>query len=167
MTIKNGHLSQAIGVSLDQAQKAEEFITVEQLQYLVRMLDKTDVSELEVKDAQKKACLVLRKAKPVKSNEIPLVTSQLPEEDTSSTEQTPYTLTAPLVGIFHLWSLSKERLLVKVGDRIKERQHVGVIQSLNVANEVESPVAGSVIEILAHDGQLVEYGQPLMIIDHQ
>ena len=120
-----------------------------------------------MRDAQKKACLVLRKAKLLEGDEIPLATPQLPAEDTSSTEQTQYTITAPLVGIFRPWSISKERPLVMVGDRVKARQHVGVIQSLNVPNEVESPVAGRVIEILAEDGQLVEYGQPLMIIDKQ
>src|SRR2546430_9782426 len=123
------------------------------------MLEERDLSELKVRDAQKKAFLVLRKAQPLESDEIPLATPQLPAEDTSSTEQTLYTITAPLVGIFHPWSTSKEKPLVMVGDSIKARQHVGVIQSLNVSNEVESPVAGRVIEILAEDGQLVEYGQ--------
>jgi biotin carboxyl carrier protein len=44
-------------------------------------------------------------------------------------------------------------------------QLVATIESLNVINEVESPVAGSVVEILVQEGQPVEYGQHLVVID--
>jgi biotin carboxyl carrier protein len=54
---------------------------------------------------------------------------------------------------------------VAVGDRVKEGQLVGTIQSLNVLNEVETSVAGRVVEIHVQDGQPVEYGQLLMTID--
>jgi biotin carboxyl carrier protein len=52
-----------------------------------------------------------------------------------------------------------------VGDRVKVGQTLGTIQSLNVLNEVESLVAGRIIEIFVQEGQPVEYGQPLMTID--
>ena len=48
---------------------------------------------------------------------------------------------------------------------MKVGQVVGTIQSLNVINEVESLVAGRVVEIFVQEGQPVEYGQPLMTID--
>ena len=54
-----------------------------------------------------------------------------------------------------------------VGDRVKAGQLVATIQSLNVLNEVESPIAGRVTELLVQDGQAVEYGQPLMVIDNK
>jgi biotin carboxyl carrier protein len=53
-----------------------------------------------------------------------------------------------------------------VGDRIKVGQIVATIESLNVINEVEAVVAGHVVEILVQNGEPVEYGQPLMIIEH-
>jgi biotin carboxyl carrier protein len=52
-----------------------------------------------------------------------------------------------------------------VGDVVKVGQRVGTIQSLNVLNEVETQVAGRVVEIFVRDGQPVEYGQQLMTID--
>jgi len=48
---------------------------------------------------------------------------------------------------------------------VKEGQLVATIESLNVINDVESPVAGRVVEILTQEGQPVEYGQKLMVID--
>ena len=52
-----------------------------------------------------------------------------------------------------------------MGDRVKAGQLVGTIESLNVLNEVETSVAGRVVEVLVQDGQPVEYGQALMAID--
>ena len=52
-----------------------------------------------------------------------------------------------------------------VGDRVKAGQLVGTIESLNVLNEVETSVAGRVVDVLVHDGQPVEYGQVLMTIE--
>src|SRR5262249_55162837 len=78
---------------------------------------------------------------------------------------TKYAVAAPLVGIFHFWAKPKGTPLVSVGDSVKVGQRVGTIQSLNVLNEVETLVAGRVVEVLVQDGQPVEYGQPLMTID--
>jgi biotin carboxyl carrier protein len=48
---------------------------------------------------------------------------------------------------------------------VKVGQLVGAIQSLNIIYEVETHVGGRVVEILVQDGQPIEYGQPLMMID--
>lgn len=167
MSTSNGHFAHTIKKSVEQACNVEEFITIEQLQRLVHILDQSDVSELEVKHSVKKARLVLRKAKPLEEDSIHSAMPHLPTEASSSIEQTRYTITASLVGIFHPCSTSKEKPLGMVGDSIKKGQHIGAIQSLDIFNEVESPVNGCVVEILVEDGQSVEYGQPLIIVDEQ
>jgi biotin carboxyl carrier protein len=72
---------------------------------------------------------------------------------------------APLVGIFHPWLKPRGGTLVAVGDRVKIGQLVGTIESLNVFNEVETTVAGRVVEVHVQDGQPVEYGQVLVTIE--
>ena len=79
--------------------------------------------------------------------------------------ETKHSIAAHFVGIFHAAAKPKRRPLVAPGDRVKAGQLVATIESLNVFNEVESPVAGQVVEILVQDGQPVEYGQQLMNID--
>ncbi len=54
-----------------------------------------------------------------------------------------------------------------VGDVVREGQVVAAIEALNVLNEVEASGSGRVHEILASDGQPVEYGQPLLVIEPQ
>ncbi|MBV8821680.1 MAG: biotin/lipoyl-binding protein [Ktedonobacteraceae bacterium] len=145
-------------------------ISIEQLQRLVRLLDGSDVSEIEVKhsgEGMQGTHLLLRKARASESSEHMMVAMPDGEKGTEShtPKETKHTVTAPLVGIFHVWARPKGGSLVAVGDVVKVDQLVGTIQSLNVINEVEAHVAGRVVEIFVQDGQPVEYGQPLMTID--
>jgi biotin carboxyl carrier protein len=145
-------------------------ISVEQLQRLVRLLDGSDVSEIEVRqggEGVRRSRLLLRKAKASESSEHVVMTVSGGKKETlpEASKETKHTITAPLVGLFHTWARPKGGAVVAIGDMVKVDQVVGTIQSLNVINEVESQVAGRVIEILVQDGKPVEYGQPLMTID--
>lgn len=55
--------------------------------------------------------------------------------------------------------------LVTVGATVREGQVVGAIEALQVYNEVEASSAGTVREILVEEGQPVEYGQPLLVVE--
>src|SRR6266568_1555564 len=79
--------------------------------------------------------------------------------------ETRHNVVAPLVGIFHSGAKPRGGALVAVGDHVKAGQLVATIESLNVINEVEAPVAGHVVELLVQEGQPVEYGQLLMTIE--
>lgn len=153
-------------------------INVEQLQRLVQLLDKSDVSEVELKRANGDMRLVLRKAR---ANDA-LVAATMPSTgtpqqsmngtanvttgvDSTPVAETKHAVKSSLVGIFHARAKPKGGALVAVGDKVKVGQLVGMIQSLNVMNEVETQFAGRVTEILVQEGQPVEYGQALMTVD--
>src|SRR5579875_247989 len=159
----------ANSLSRDELQGTDDLIGMEQLRHLVRVLDNSDVTEIEVKCADAGVRLVLRKAKLADSNgQATVVVSEAAPAviDTPATPvPTHHTIVAPLVGVFHSWAKPKGNALVTVGDRVEVGQLVATIQSLNVINEVESAFAGRVSEILVQDGQPVEYGQPLMVIE--
>jgi acetyl-CoA carboxylase biotin carboxyl carrier protein len=145
-------------------------INIEQLQRLVHLLDGSDVSEIEVRKSGEGVPgmhLLLRKAKASEAGEQMLMTAPTGGKGTASdtSKETKHAITAPLVGLFHVWARPKGGALVAVGDAVKVGQVVGTIQSLNIINEVESHVAGRVSEIFVLDGQAVEYGQPLLTID--
>jgi acetyl-CoA carboxylase biotin carboxyl carrier protein len=148
-----------------------ERVSVKQLQRLVHLIDGSDVSEIEVKCADRGMRLVLRKAKAheqIEVSDYQMVNSSVDGIGSAATTapvEKKHTVTASLVGIFHTWAKPKTPPLIHIGDRVKVGQVVGTIQSLNVINEVESLVAGRIIEIFVQDGQPVEYGQPLMAID--
>jgi oxaloacetate decarboxylase alpha subunit/acetyl-CoA carboxylase biotin carboxyl carrier protein len=151
-------------------------ISVEQLQRLVHLLDRSDVSELEFKRPEEGTRLVLRKAKPSENNgrrEGEVFTPQIIVSPTDNSltvpssvpPETKHYITSHLVGVFHAWAKPRGGALVAVGDHVKVGQLVATIESLNVINDVESSFAGRVVEILVQEGQSVEYGQKLIVID--
>jgi acetyl-CoA carboxylase biotin carboxyl carrier protein len=74
-------------------------------------------------------------------------------------------LTSPMVGTFYAGSSPKEAPFVVEGDLVEAGQTIGIIEAMKIMNEIEAEVAGRVQRILARDGQGVEYGQPLMVIE--
>lgn len=147
-----------------------EMVSIEQLQHLVQLLDRSDVSEVEVTRAEAGTRLVLRKIVATEGNvqgSYQHIASEGSEvvADEAVVENKQQAIVAPLVGVFHPWAKPRGKALVAVGDRVKVGQLVGAIQSLNIIYEVESTISGSVAEILVQDGQPVEYGQALMTIE--
>ncbi|MGB7060503.1 MAG: acetyl-CoA carboxylase biotin carboxyl carrier protein [Geitlerinemataceae cyanobacterium] len=71
-------------------------------------------------------------------------------------------ITSPMVGTFYQASAPGEPSFVEVGDRIGNGQTVCIIEAFKVMNELEAEISGEVVDILAENGQAVEFGQPLI-----
>lgn len=71
---------------------------------------------------------------------------------------------SPLVGTFYASAGEGKEPFVSVGDSVKKGQVVGIVEAMKLMNEVESEYDGTVLEILVENEQVVEYGQPLVII---
>ncbi len=74
-------------------------------------------------------------------------------------------LTAPMVGTAYLSPAPGSRPFVEVGAIVKEGQTLLIIEAMKTMNQIPSPRAGKVVEILVTDGSPVEYGEPLVIIE--
>lgn len=74
-------------------------------------------------------------------------------------------IVAPLVGVFYRAGSPGAKAFVEVGDTVERGQQIGIVEAMKVMNEVASDYRGTVVEILAADGDAVQYEQPLMLID--
>lgn len=74
-------------------------------------------------------------------------------------------IAAPMVGTFYRAPTPKDAPYVEEGDVIQVGDRVGIIEAMKMMNEIESDVAGRVVRVLVENGQPVEYGQPLMILE--
>ncbi len=72
---------------------------------------------------------------------------------------------SPLVGIFHASVKDGEEPLVTVGTKVEQGQVMGAIEAMKMMNDVAAACDGVVSEILVRDGDLVEYAQPLFVIE--
>ena len=74
-------------------------------------------------------------------------------------------VTSPMVGTVYLGSEPDATPFVSVGDAVEKGQTLVIIEAMKVMNQIPSPRAGKVTGILISDGQPVEYGEPLLVIE--
>ncbi len=83
----------------------------------------------------------------------------------NATKITGEQIVAPMVGTFYQASSPESKPFVSVGDSVKKGQIVCIIEAMKFMNEVESDKNGVVKQILAENGQMVEFGEPLFVIE--
>jgi len=74
-------------------------------------------------------------------------------------------VTSPMVGTFYASPAPGAKPFVQLGDTVKPGQTVCIIEAMKLMNDISSEVSGKVAQILVQDGQAVEYGQVLMLIE--
>lgn len=96
----------------------------------------------------------------VQSNQV-----MLNKAATTPIEEAPTkAITSPMVGTFYAASGPKAKPFVEVGTKVKKGDVVCVIEAMKLMNEVEAEIEGEVVEILALNESMVEFGQPLFIL---
>ena len=88
-----------------------------------------------------------------------------PAESTESIDDSGlHIVAAPMIGTFYVAPAPNEPAFVAPGDTVEEGQTIGIIEAMKIMNEIATDRAGSVVEVVAGDGQTVEYGSPLLYI---
>ncbi|MGM0834533.1 MAG: acetyl-CoA carboxylase biotin carboxyl carrier protein [Bacillota bacterium] len=73
-------------------------------------------------------------------------------------------ITSPMVGTFYASPSPDVAAYVQAGDKVGENSVVCIVEAMKLFNEIEAEVKGEIVEVLADNGQLVEYGQPLFLV---
>ncbi|MCH8318187.1 MAG: acetyl-CoA carboxylase biotin carboxyl carrier protein [Bacteroidetes bacterium] len=76
-----------------------------------------------------------------------------------------HTTKSPMIGTFYVSANPESPPFVNVGDDVKKGQTLCVIEAMKLFNEIESDIAGKIVEVLVEDANPVEYDQPLFVID--
>jgi acetyl-CoA carboxylase biotin carboxyl carrier protein len=138
---------------------------------LADLLTETGLTEIEVERgdtrirvARAPAAAAVHVAGPAYATQAPIEMPESPSEppDIGSLAGT---VNSPMVGTAYLASEPGGRPYVDIGDKVREGQTVLIIEAMKTMNQIPAPSAGTVKRILVEDGQPVEYGEPLMIIE--
>ncbi|WP_036231871.1 acetyl-CoA carboxylase biotin carboxyl carrier protein, partial [Methylibium sp. T29-B] len=78
---------------------------------------------------------------------------------------TGHSVKSPMVGTFYRSSSPGAKAFAEVGQEIKEGEPICIIEAMKIMNEIEADKSGTVTKILCENGQAVEFGQPLFIIE--
>jgi acetyl-CoA carboxylase biotin carboxyl carrier protein len=79
--------------------------------------------------------------------------------------QHPGAIASPMVGTAYLGPSPGAKPFIEIGSRVKLGETLLIIEAMKTMNQIPAPRAGTVIQILVEDGQPVEYGQPLLIVE--
>ncbi|WP_462412155.1 acetyl-CoA carboxylase biotin carboxyl carrier protein [Neobacillus sp. Marseille-QA0830] len=98
------------------------------------------------------------------------VSGQQPTQETAKTEspaaetENLHKITSPMVGTFYASSSPDADVYVKPGSKVSKDTVVCIVEAMKLFNEIEAEINGEIVEVLAKNGQLVEYGQPLFLV---
>ncbi len=142
---------------------------LDEIRELLELLKNTDITELQLERDGAKIKIKREKfisaweAPPRKREPAPAEVQEVKVE--APEEKKLVTITSPLVGIFHRSPAPESPSFVEVGSPVKKGQVLCIVEAMKLMNEVESDVDGIVSKILIENGQPVEYGEPLFLIE--
>ena len=146
------------------------------LKTLIDLVSDSNVSELEITEAEGTVRIVKSAPAPVAmvtqmaaapvAVAAPLAAAPAPAA-TPVVEAVPtgHTVKSPMVGTFYRSSSPGAKAFAEVGQQVKEGETICIIEAMKILNEIEADKAGTITKILAENGQAVEYGAPLFIIE--
>ena len=136
------------------------------LKKLIDLVEESGITELEVTEGEEKVRIVKNATttSPKPRRTTTTVPAAVPESDDDIFSDGE-TVKAPMVGTFYRAVSPEADPLVEIGSRVKEGDPLGVIESMMQINEIEADCDGVIKAILVENGQAVEYGTPLFIIE--
>jgi acetyl-CoA carboxylase biotin carboxyl carrier protein len=139
---------------------------IDDLKELIDLLKETDITELQFeKDGSK---VRIKRERMLSPMEIQVQKfGGLQEKGISEAEEETrlITITSPIVGTFYRASSPEAAPFVEVGSRVKKGQVLCIVEAMKLMNEIECEIDGTVIKVLVENGQPVEYGEPLFLIE--
>ncbi len=146
------------------------------LKTLIDLVSESNVSELEITEAEGKVRIVKSMGgvvqqfvpapvqAPAAAAPAAAPVAELPAP-TSAAVPAGHVVKSPMVGTFYRSSSPGAKPFVEVGSQVKEGETICIIEAMKILNEIEADKTGTVTRILGENGQAVEYGQPLFVIE--
>jgi acetyl-CoA carboxylase biotin carboxyl carrier protein len=149
------------------------------LKTLIDLVSESNVSELEITEAEGKVRIVKGGTGLVQQVAAPamaLAGSQAAPASSApaaaplaapavAAAPVGHTVKSPMVGTFYRSPSPGAKSFVELGSVVKEGETICIIEAMKILNEIEADKSGTVTQILCENGQAVEYGQPLFIIE--
>ena len=154
------------------------------LKTLIDLVSDSNISELEITEAEGKVRIV--KGGVAMGQMVPMMMAPAPmtaaataaaaaavqteaaavaAATEAAARATDKVIKSPMVGTFYRAASPGAKPFVEVGDSVKTGQPVCIIEAMKIMNEIESDCEGKVVRMLCENGQAVEFGQPLYIVE--
>ncbi len=140
-------------------------VDAELVETLARILTRLGLSEIEIAqgDTKIRVARQITAAAPAPAPASPASAAGSPGE--AAEADAPGAVKSPMVGTAYLRASPEAPPFVEIGSVVKAGDKLLLVEAMKTFNEIVAPVAGTVTSILVEDGQPVEYGQPLFVIE--
>jgi acetyl-CoA carboxylase biotin carboxyl carrier protein len=155
---------------------------IRKVKKLIELLEESGIAEIEIKEGEETVRISrMAKSPPMAA---PMYTHAIaaPEMSLSpaasaaamapaaaapaaAARSNEHVVTAPMVGTFYGAPAPGAKAFVSIGDQVKAGQTLCIIEAMKMMNQIEADKAGKVVSIMAKNGEPVEYGQPLFVIE--
>jgi acetyl-CoA carboxylase biotin carboxyl carrier protein len=150
---------------------------IRKVKKLIELLEESGISELEISEGEE-SVRISRHPRMAVQPPMALGTPTLVQAAPAAVPATPatsagehkprnddYTVTSPMVGTYYSAASPGAKSFVEIGTEIRVGQVLCIIEAMKMMNQIESDKAGRITAILAKNGEPVEFGQPLFIIE--
>lgn len=152
------------------------------IEKIIETFDKSNINELEIKENGTKISLkkykqedflvsqsenidVKKYSKTEDNGKLETEISPIIEKTDQSKLEVFHQVKSPMVGTFYVSASPEEDPYVKVGEYVTENTVLCMVEAMKLFNEIEAEIKGEIVDILVENGQLVEFGQPLFLIE--
>ena len=148
------------------------------LKTLIDLVSESNVSELEITEAEGKVRIVKSEgvvqqfvAAPVQAAPVMAAAvaaapvAAAPAAAPAAAAVEGHVVKSPMVGTFYRASSPGAKPFVDVGSQVKEGDTICIVEAMKILNEIEADKSGTIVRVLGENGQAVEYGQPLFVIE--
>lgn len=145
------------------------------LKTLIDLVSESNISELEITEADGKVRIVKTDPRPLVAAAAPMVmqaaapatapVAAVAPVPAAAPVETGHIVKSPMVGTFYRASSPGAKPMAEVGQPVKEGESICIIEAMKIMNEIEADKSGTVTKVLVENGQAVEFGQPLFIIE--
>ncbi|MDE2338637.1 MAG: acetyl-CoA carboxylase biotin carboxyl carrier protein [Gammaproteobacteria bacterium] len=152
---------------------------IRKIKKLIELLEESGIAEIEIKEGEEAVRIsrmptgnALVHAMPQFA--LPQMAAALPAEapaavapaaEAAKARSNEHVVTAPMVGTFYAAPTPGAKSFVEIGDEVKVGQVLCIIEAMKMMNQIEADRAGRITSIMARNGDPVEYGQPLFVIE--
>jgi acetyl-CoA carboxylase biotin carboxyl carrier protein len=155
---------------------------IRKIKKLIELLEESGIAEIEIKEGEEAVRISRMQANPpppaypqfTHFGPMPMAAAPQLEAPAKApaTESAPakpkpneHVITAPMVGTFYASPSPGAKAFIEIGDEIKVGQVLCIIEAMKMMNQIEADKAGKVTSIMARNGDPVEFGQPLFVVE--
>jgi len=146
---------------------------IRKVKKLMELLEQSGMSEIEIKEGEESVKISRYGNAPLMTPTIPqqpaaMVTPSQVESTTTAANKGSAVngglISSPMVGTYYSAPSPSAKPFVTVGQHVNKGDTIGIIEAMKIMNQIEADHSGTVVEILVKDGEAVEFGQALIVI---